>query len=475
MKRNAPQNPRPVRKTRKLNIKTLTLAALSVMVLLVMVPTALMAPPMTGAIFTTDSNCDGTDLNIYDSRAAVYLDGGPAHPGAASLPDGNYYVQVTNPSGTVLGSSVGTLNETPYQVVGGEVACLQLWSIVETASGIDGCTADQQGYCPTDNPGGEYKVWVSQGPNFDNDESKTDNFKIRGGSQPQGTLKINKFYDADVDGVPDPTEVLITGWETRVGAQATFDTIYETKKTPVNMINLAPTCYTALEGDIADPSHTWVHTNSTIQSTPVPGGGTAEINFGNVCLGPGGGLTLGFWSNKNGEKIFISNSSNIPVCSATPASDLAYMVSLNLRNANGADFNPTAYSSFRTWLLNANATNMAYMLSAQMAAMQLNVLNGNVNGGALIYAPGTGLGVNDFATVCQVLSAANTELGTNGYVLSGHPSRAYQEALKNALDKANNNLNFVQASPDQCGFVNNTVTDGLFFTYPASYTAPACP
>jgi hypothetical protein len=35
----------------------------------------------------------------------------------------------------------------------------------------------------------------------------------------------------------------------------------------------------------------------------------------------------------------------------------------------------------------------------------------------------------------------------HGSVLSGNPFRAYQEALKNALDAANNNLNFVQAAP----------------------------
>jgi hypothetical protein len=35
-------------------------------------------------------------------------------------------------------------------------------------------------------------------------------------------------------------------------------------------------------------------------------------------------------------------------------------------------------------------------------------------------------------------------------VLDGSPYRAYQQALKNALDKANNNLTFVQSTP--CAF-----------------------
>ena len=127
------------------------------------------------------------------------------------------------------------------------------------------------------------------------------------------------------------------------------------------------------------------------------------------------------------------------------------MVSLNLRSANGTNFDPAGYAQFRSWLLNATATNMAYMLSAQLAAMELNVHNGFVSGNALIYAPGTtsanSLG---FATVNALMAEANTELGLHGLTLSGSPYRSYQEALKNALDKANNNFTFVQPTP--CSF-----------------------
>ena len=159
------------------------------------------------------------------------------------------------------------------------------------------------------------------------------------------------------------------------------------------------------------------------------------VEFGNLCLGTGGGLTLGFWSNKNGHALFGSD-------------DLALMVSLNLRNANGSDFDPSGYSAFRTWLLAATATNMAYMLSAQLAAMELNVFNSKVIGSALIYAPGTNsANALGFATVNAVMAEANAELGSHGLTLAGGPYRAYQEALKNALDRANNNKTFVQPTP----------------------------
>src|SRR5436305_1663946 len=64
--------------------------------------------PVTGAIFT--STADGTTVNgnIYDHCCDVFLNGGPglhAKCDAAGLPDGDYYFQVTDPSGATLLSS----------------------------------------------------------------------------------------------------------------------------------------------------------------------------------------------------------------------------------------------------------------------------------------------------------------------------------------------------------------------------------
>ncbi len=127
------------------------------------------------------------------------------------------------------------------------------------------------------------------------------------------------------------------------------------------------------------------------------------------------------------------------------------MVSLNLRNADGSNYDPASYSAFRTWLLNATGTNMAYMLSAQLAATSLDVAHGFVKGSALIYAPGTASANSlGFASVNAVVAEANTELGVHGLVLSGNSFRSYQERLKNALDNANNNRSFVQPAP--CAF-----------------------
>lgn len=192
----------------------------------------------------------------------------------------------------------------------------------------------------------------------------------------------------------------------------------------------------------------WMHTTEDTMEITLNADDDVTVEFGNVCLGAGGGLTLGFWSNKKGQALFGGD-------------DKALMSSLNLRNAAGAAFDPASYSAFRTWLLSATATNMAYMLSAQLAAMELNVYKGKVNCNALVYAPGTqGANSLGFITVNNLMSEANTELGVHGLVLSDSPFRAYQEALKNALDKANNNFTFVQPYPFSiiyaCCFRRNT-------------------
>ncbi|HWO41607.1 MAG TPA: hypothetical protein VNO43_07390 [Candidatus Eisenbacteria bacterium] len=146
---------------------------------------------VTGALFTTDSECAGVDLNIYSSKDAVYIDGGPTRKGAATgLPDGSYYVRVTTPDGkTVLGQTATAF----VQVINGEFqGCYQLAGILVSP------TTGQLGYDDTTNNGGEYKVWISRNPEFPNRESKTDNFKI----------VPSAGFDSDGDGILDEDEIL---------------------------------------------------------------------------------------------------------------------------------------------------------------------------------------------------------------------------------------------------------------------------
>jgi hypothetical protein len=409
---------------------------------------AVAAPPLPGAIFTTDSACVGTNVNIFGSKDAVYVDGGPAHTGAAGLPDGSYYVQVTEPNGTVLGQSV----TASVSVSGGEFAqCYQLSAILFTASS----TYTTPGYVTTSNPGGEYKVWVSTDPLFASSASKTDNFKVHevAGCPPDcpdlptATLNVAKFYDANANGLNDDGQPIL-GWKVNIHDGIDFD-----RFTPVTMI-LDPDNYVVTEYHPIQAN--WMQTAGLLDGVaqnpinPVNVTLVADddktVTFGNLCVGAGGGLTLGFWSNKNGAKALSANSNAV----------LNGVLGLNLRKADGSLLGSVNLATFQSWLLSANATNMANMLSAQLAAMKANVLNGNVVGTSLIYAPGS-LSANSlgFATVNAIIAEANTELGAHGLTLSGSPYRTYQEALKNALDKANNNLNFVQGTPCPFSFAGN--------------------
>ncbi len=143
------------------------------------------------------------------------------------------------------------------------------------------------------------------------------------------------------------------------------------------------------------------------------------------------GRTKGFWQSPNGQKLFGSD-------------DLALMQSLCLRRWNGTDFDPTSYEHFRYWIKEANAVNMAYMLSAQLAAMALNINNGLVGEDCCVYAPclknWTG---SEVVPIGDVVELANEALCADGYTPSGDSNRYYQELLKNVLDQANNNMIWV--------------------------------
>ena len=69
--------------------------------------------------------------------------------------------------------------------------------------------------------------------------------------------------------------------------------------------------------------------------------------------------------------------------------DLNLLVGLNLMDASGNNYDPTStYSAFRSWLLGGTATNMANMLSVQLATMELAAFNSKVSANAKVYAPG---------------------------------------------------------------------------------------
>ena len=91
--------------------------------------------------------------------------------------------------------------------------------------------------------------------------------------------------------------------------------------------------------------------------------------------------------------------------------------------------------------------------------MKLNVLHGRVDGNALVYAGNcgnTGVG-GAFITINDLMNVAVNDptcgLCVAGYTPANNSCRGTQECWKSTLDKANNNLNFVQSGP--CPFTFN--------------------
>src|SRR5206468_546014 len=267
------------------------------------------------------------------------------------------------------------------------VQCYQLTSILKTAS--SGFTVF--GFDDTPNPGGEYKVWVSTDCNFDNNSTKTDNFQVKSNPTPtptptatptatpsptpcpKGWVCVTTFYDANANGIQDNGEVQIPGWQFWAFAH---DNLHLRKETPK--------CIYINVGDYRVQARgpnelNWIHTTPIDVDFDVDTDYTEEVTFGTVCTGSGGGFTLGYW-----------NTSGLQLAAR---GDFTALTALNLVTGQGTaqDFTGTVAqnrASLKQFLLGANTTNMANMLSAQLAAMKLNVLHGFVNGSALIYAPG---------------------------------------------------------------------------------------
>lgn len=158
---------------------------------------------LSGAIFTTDSTGAPVNLNHYDSKEDVYLNGGPginAPVDAAGLPAGTYYFQVTDPSGKTLLSTddvecrrVIVDDSGVFTAVEAGPGCLTGAHAIGGDESPGGISVQLFPFDDTPNHGGVYKVWLTPVGALDFDapgnkhgfvpaDSKTDNFKVNAGS-----------------------------------------------------------------------------------------------------------------------------------------------------------------------------------------------------------------------------------------------------------------------------------------------------
>ena len=254
------------------------------------------------------------------------------------------------------------------------------------------------------------------------------------GVQPAGSVMACKYYDFNANKTKDGSEPFLDGWPITISPLGNATPNVATQLTVegcVTWTNLvvALNPYTLTEGT---PNETnWVHSTPASVEVTVASNETSLVSFGNYCTVASGGRTIGFWGNKNGQALLT-------------AADFAALTALKLVNKDGTNRDFTSSLSnnkkdLESWLQKADAVNMAYMLSAQLAAMKLNVLHGFVDGNAFALCYN--------GTVNQLIAAANAALLADQQTPSGDANRAAQETLKNCLDALNNGGPVVPVTP----------------------------
>lgn len=427
----------------------------------------------SGAIFTTVENGSIVNANVqYTDKKDVYLDGGPppnAPSTAAGLDPGNYYFQVTDPSGKVLLSSdpvicreihvnaAGVIDQ--YVSAGrtynpGSKACNKdgkNFGKHDTGVDIDhaghgAITVQLMPYDNTPNPGGVYKAWVTPVGSFVGDptkvdnscgngcfhgfvpaSSKTDNYKVKGRVVPPKVTFL-KFYDANANGVQDSGEVTLPGWEFTVTDPLGTVTVVFTGADGTYTIDPADEgAYLICESLPVETG--WAATTPICQSVTVANGQVGSASFGNVYYAPfSGGLTIGYWK---------THSSLGP---AGPRDDtynqLPIVLGIASNGINAPEVNVTTEAIAVDVLTTAGegcSGDCLVQLKAQELGSKLNCLKFAGFCDATL-----GLGGPSVQSVLDAADQLLDDVATGA--LSGEDAiKAIAEPLKSQLDSANNN------------------------------------
>jgi len=270
---------------------------------------------LPGAIFTTTKTGSRVNANIYPQKCGdtgVWLDGGPgpnAPQSAAGLPDGDYYFQVTDPSGKTL-LSTDPVKNRQFNVTAGIISGLSGAGNHNLGVDIDhgAATVELCPYNDTPNPGGVYKAWVTPvgdfkgNPNLvDNacrggcfhgfvaSSSKTDNFKVKGGAG-GACLEMLKIIDVNGNGYGDVGEDPLVNWPvTIVDPLGTTNTFWTGTVKECTFNQLVPGLYTVTEGAAANYEVTLNILDGSYLRNPdvavlirIKNNQTREIVFGNT-------------------------------------------------------------------------------------------------------------------------------------------------------------------------------------------------
>ncbi|TAK02022.1 MAG: hypothetical protein EPO36_03540 [Chloroflexota bacterium] len=193
------------------------LGVASLLALALLAPSAGVVSALSGAVYT--SNIDGSiiNANIYDSKSAVYLTGGPCN-GGSHLAAGDYYFEVSSPSGDLLSSDA--ISERKFTVgangfitstAGGHAT-----NPVNCSPPVTGITVQLFPYDDTPNNGGEYKLTIATASSVEacaGFSASSDTFEIcTGADQKSDNFKARFGNPAiDIEKVANPAEVPAAG------------------------------------------------------------------------------------------------------------------------------------------------------------------------------------------------------------------------------------------------------------------------
>jgi hypothetical protein len=423
-----------------------------------------MAAAIHGAIFTSD--VDGhVNVNHYDAKADVYLNGGPTNDNcdAAAVDDGVYVFQITNPSGSVL-LSEDDISMREFTVSGGVIVSANNHATVPADCG--GVRVQMIPFADTPNNGGVYKAWITRKSDYEANggfkpgNTKTDNFHVLEPSvEPdKADLQVYKFYDFNANGSWDGDEMPLFGWAMRAENASGFDATQLTETpdgfTTFSNLLVSENPYMVTE-DTGGAS--WVQSASLVDGfetpfapeNPITGinlvaGQTTTVFFGNYCKSKSGGKGKAYWVSAQGMAKVNDGG--------TMAPEFAHLTALYLRRSDGTHFNlpaatpqATNWANLVTWLNSTSTTNMAYALSRNLAILRLNTEGGFVNN-QNFYIPYGG-------TIAQLFTDANNALNADGSTPVGDPNRDLQAQLNTWIVAINNGASVVRAKP--CPFPEN--------------------
>jgi hypothetical protein len=272
--------------------------------------TVVAGAPLPGAIFTGLEDGGQVNANHYADKRDVYLNAGPppnAPQDSAGLPDGNYYFQVTDPSGKTLLSQDpvycrefrvenGRIDEyvsigRTYKSKGKIVPCyVDGWQHGKHDLGVSvdhlAISIQLMPYKNTPNRGGVYKAWATPIEHFDGDpnkvdngyrggyfhgfipgHSKTDNFKVKKGRVfPTPELKLCKFEDLNGNGLWDAGEQGIAGWAFTVTDPLLITNTHYSGSDGCIVIDVSLDGFYTIEEEMPDG---WSVTSTIVNGSPV--------------------------------------------------------------------------------------------------------------------------------------------------------------------------------------------------------------